>query len=829
MHQIKQNTRLSNTAVLLTAGVVIAGILLLLSLAAADALLEGWRLNYEVLHAVIETLGCMMALGIAAFLVMRQNREENAYMMPLACSVLIMGILDAFHACLSPSPEFFALRTFAQFSGALILILLWLPPRFIPQRIFDTLPRIVTAAAGLFAIVSLIFPEILPVMQTRTGPTELAQTFNFAAGILFLAAVGFFVCRARIDSTNASFLFAVFALMFAITGMASAFSEPFGASWWLLHMLRLTAYAAGFRYVALSSTFEFVRLATSEHTIKKLAALVASSHDAIIGQTLDGTINTWNAGASNTFGYEPGEVEGASISILVPLTRAAELCELTERVKNGENIEQFETLRRTKDDRTIDVSLTMSPIVDPDGNLEGISTIARDITARKKAEEAICAAREQAEKSNRELEKLNEQLQETARQANVTAREAMEASETKGRFLANMSHEIRTPMNAIIGLSEVLCEEEDLACDHRNHVELIHSSSKDLLQLINDILDFSKIEAGKLDIERIDCSLKQMVESIETLMRPAAAKKSLNFEISTAEDLPASVHTDPGRVRQCLINLVGNAIKFTETGCIRINVSKRITDDQPYIVFEVEDTGIGIPPERQKIIFDAFSQAESDTARKYGGTGLGLAVTKQLTELLGGGLSLTSTVGAGSTFTMTIPAGSCATNTTIEQHDSPSQTAPDELPSLEHTNFNGNVLVAEDSKTNQMLIRLLLEKIGLDVCIVENGDQAVETARSKEFDLIFMDMFMPELDGYEATTILRDAGLKTPIIALTADAMTGAERKCLDAGCDAYLTKPIDRAKLLQIARKYLQPDSDRDASKLQPVAREDNYSESDR
>jgi len=405
-----------------------------------------------------------------------------------------------------------------------------------------------------------------------------------------------------------------------------------------------------------------------------------------------------------------------------------------------------------------------------------------------------------------ELTAANRQLEASAERANLLAREAQAASEAKSEFLANMSHEIRTPMNGVIGFSEVLAESE-LTEEQRNHINLILDSGNCLLQIINDILDFSKIEAGKLDIEVIDCSLGRLLSSIDSQLRPQVEKKGLAFEIIQETNLPTRLRTDPVRVRQCLINLVSNAIKFTDDGHIKIRVSLRYINNKPYIRFDVEDTGIGIPLEKQKLVFGAFNQADGGTSRKFGGTGLGLAITKQLAHLLGGKLSLVSEVGKGSTFSLTVAAGV----ERLSEHWMRSGGLARELDSelqpptkLQDKRFTGRVLVAEDSKTNQVLIELLLKQMGLDVTIAQDGKEAVEKALSQSFDLILMDIQMANMDGYEATRALRRKGITVPITALTAHAMKGDDQKCIAAGCDGYLSKPIERGRLLQVLRKYL-------------------------
>ena len=413
----------------------------------------------------------------------------------------------------------------------------------------------------------------------------------------------------------------------------------------------------------------------------------------------------------------------------------------------------------------------------------------QDITKRKNAES--------------KLEQVNRQLESTIKETNRLAREAKMANAAKSQFLATMSHEIRTPMNAIIGFTDLLSEAK-FTKEQREYLNHIASSGQNLLRLIDDILDLSKIEAGKFDVEIDSCSLGQLLNSVESLVMSKAEVEGLKFKIIEEDGLPAQIRTDATRVRQCLVNLVNNAIKFTKKGHIYLKVSLQEMENAPFIRFDVEDTGIGIPNEKQNEIFGTFVQADSRTSREFGGTGLGLAISKRLAELLSGQLTMRSKVGKGSVFSLTIPAGLEVTKQPLldrQKIDSQAETIDKHVRQIE---LSGNILVAEDARTNQVLIKSLLKRLGLKVTIAEDGKQALQKAVSEQFDLIFMDIEMPNMSGYEATKAIRKKGLKTPIIALTAYAMKGDDKKCLAAGCDDYISKPIEQEKLLQILSKHL-------------------------
>ena len=400
--------------------------------------------------------------------------------------------------------------------------------------------------------------------------------------------------------------------------------------------------------------------------------------------------------------------------------------------------------------------------------------------------------------------------------------QAEDANEAKSMFLANMSHEIRTPMNAIIGFSEVLAEQE-MTSEQLGHVNIIRESGYNLLQLTSDILDLSKIEAGKFDIEIIDCQLGELFGNVESLMRPTATEKGIEFEVLTSDDLPVLVRTDPGRVRQCLVNLISNAIKFTKEGYVHLNVSLQQVDGkdgpEPYIRFDVEDTGIGIADDKQGVIFEPFTQADDSTTREFGGTGLGLTITKQLAGRLGGDLTLTSEAGKGSVFSLMIPAGLDVKEQPVYDRSDSIFEPVSEQEVLWEGRFKGRVLVAEDSPTNQMLIKLLLDKMGFEVTIVEDGIEAVNAATGQTFDLILMDIQMPNMNGYEATRAIRDKEITTPVIALTANAMKGDARKCASAGCDDYLAKPIEREKLVETIGRYVRSEGETLSKEIDSVS----------
>ncbi len=383
------------------------------------------------------------------------------------------------------------------------------------------------------------------------------------------------------------------------------------------------------------------------------------------------------------------------------------------------------------------------------------------------------------------------------------------ANLSKSAFLANMSHEIRTPMTAILGFAQNLLDLELPAAERLNNARTICRNGEHLLQLINDILDISKIEAGKLEVERIRCSPVQVVAEVQSLMQVGADAKRLPMHVEFIGRIPETIETDPTRLRQILVNLLGNAIKFTEAGSVRLVT--RIVEG-PALQFEVIDTGIGMTPAQLQRLFQPFAQADSSKTRRFGGTGLGLTISRRLAEMLGGTVTVNSASGEGSAFTVTIATGALdgiplldnPTQALTLKMESPSAPQPEDL------GLDCRILLAEDGPDNQRLITHLLRKAGAEVTVAENGRQAVEAALAAHnggnpFDVILMDMQMPVMDGYEASALLRAKGYRGAIVAFTAHAMASDREKCLAAGCDEYASKPIDRGQLLATIRRQLE------------------------
>jgi PAS domain S-box-containing protein len=509
-----------------------------------------------------------------------------------------------------------------------------------------------------------------------------------------------------------------------------------------------------------------------------LASIVQVSRDAIFAKGLDGIVTSWNHGAEMLFGYTAAEMVGSPIDLLVPPDRRNEEEELRGRVARGLGVEQQESVRLRKDGTLVDVSFTLSPIADGAGEITGIATICRDVTARNRAEAAL--------------------LEREAELA-MARDQALEASRLKSDFLANMSHEIRTPMNAVIGLTGLLLD-STLSGEQREYLGAVRSAGEALLEIINDLLDFSKIEAGKLRLEVMDFELCTVIDEVSDLLSADANEKGLELSTFVDPDAPAFVRGDPGRLRQVLTNLVGNAIKFSDHGEVAVRAhAGAVTPGATDLRFEVIDTGIGIPLEAQRHLFQAFEQVDSSASRRHGGTGLGLAISKQLIEMMGGRIGLESRLGGGSTFWFEVPLAVAST---------PQPKVVDRPDPLAHRREDGaRLLVAEDNPVNQLVAVRMLEKLGYRADVAANGSEAVDALMRIDYAAVLMDCQMPEMDGFEATREIRrrqSLGRRTPVIAMTAAAAEEDRERCFQADMDDYISKPVRTEDLGVVLAKWV-------------------------
>jgi PAS domain S-box-containing protein len=496
--------------------------------------------------------------------------------------------------------------------------------------------------------------------------------------------------------------------------------------------------------------------------------VVMSSSDWIWETDTGGSYTYLSGQIEALTGYTPEQLLGSDPLELMAVAERERIRDLLQPlIASHRPIVEMENWIETRAGTTICLLTNAVPRFDVRGNYLGYRGVHKDITARKQAEEAMSAARAQAETANR----------------------------AKSDFLAIMSHEIRTPMNGVLGMVELLSD-TPLQEDQQEYLQIIRQSGQALLGIINDILDFSKIEAGKMQLDPLPFDLEQTAGDVVKLLKPNADKDGIDLILAYHPDCPRAVVGDAGRLRQILINLVNNAIKFTHQGFVRISVTAlERTPDRCDIEIAVEDTGIGISEQDQQRLFEAFTQAESGTTRRYGGTGLGLAICRQLADLMQGEIALQSKPGEGSRFSLrlSLPLSQTAAEGT-------------EVAQRSISRYSGRVLLAEDIHANRMVAVSLLQRLGLAVDTVENGIEAVAKWRKHHYDLIMMDCQMPEMDGYQATVEIRalERDSRIPIIALTADDEERGRERRLDAGMDDYLAKPFQREELEQLLGRWL-------------------------
>lgn len=408
------------------------------------------------------------------------------------------------------------------------------------------------------------------------------------------------------------------------------------------------------------------------------------------------------------------------------------------------------------------------------------------------------AADEQLRQADRRLEEIAGELRKKNEELLLALAAAREAAETRTRFLAAISHEIRTPMTGVLGMAELLlCTA--LNPEQRHYAETIKEAAESLLRIVNDILDFAKIEAGRLELESVLFDLRLTLRAVTTVLLPQAHLKGVKVHTELAADVPRWVVGDPGRLRQVLINVAGNAVKFTERGWVRIRAEIAGCDGVRCTVrFRVDDTGIGIPEDLLEKIFDEFTQADASTTRRFGGTGLGLSIARRLVEMMGGEIGCNSKLGQGSSFWFTVP---------LVRGSEPLEVAPaGPMLFLSGAWRRRRVLVVEDNPVNRTIAVRLLAREGCEVDAVESGREAVEACQGCEYDLVLMDVHMPDMDGYEATRRIRareSPGRRTPIVAVTASSTQGDRERCLEAGMDDFVSKPFSAEVLRRLLERW--------------------------
>ena len=520
--------------------------------------------------------------------------------------------------------------------------------------------------------------------------------------------------------------------------------------------------------------------------LQRYQSLFDNAIEGVFQMSPDRRFVTANPAMARLLGYNSSrELLGRNPDVLETCIADERLRRLVvEQLEAKGTAKGIEARYLTRDGEERWATISLHTVYDADGkptHLEGTCIDATESHNRQRIER------------EREQERLEKEL-------------ARNSAEAKSQFLANMSHEIRTPLAAIIGYGETLLDPDLSETEKRSSAETVVRSGRHLLELVNDILDHSKIDANKLDVDIVSVNLPELLDEIRAFFAPRAREKGLDFSIICEYPLPEQILTDPTRLRQIIINLCGNALKFTEKGSISLVV--RCDHDQELLVVRVVDTGIGMKPEQLGRLFDPFAQGSAAISRQYGGTGLGLSISRRLAEMLGGSIRVNSTYGEGSEFELSIRTGPLGQVHFLRDASELSQRRR-AMPMVVAPRLSGRILCAEDNEVNQRLVSLLVSRTGAELVHVSNGAEALELALREPFDLILMDIQMPVMNGRDATAALREAGVNTPVIALTANVMSEDIADYRLAGCNEHLAKPIDKQRFFETLGRYLVVSSD--------------------
>ncbi|SEQ18074.1 PAS domain-containing hybrid sensor histidine kinase/response regulator [Thalassovita taeanensis] len=502
-------------------------------------------------------------------------------------------------------------------------------------------------------------------------------------------------------------------------------------------------------------------LRENQKEARKLSLVARHAMDSVIMSDPQGRVQWVNETFSRVTGYDFEEIRGKRPSEVLngPETSQDTADSIAAAISAG-TPHRAEILNYRKDGKKIWMETMLVPVLQEDGNTEMVVAIERDVTASKQHAAELAQAKIAAE----------------------------DGARAKSSFLATMSHEIRTPMNGVIGMADLLCE-APLSPEHHSYAATIRTSAEALLTIINDILDLSKLDAGRVELCQVDFNLRTCIEDVTKLLSPQAQSKGLFLTVETCV-ANTLINGDDGRLRQILLNVIGNAIKFTESGGVHVTTTEHETDAGPLVMITVLDSGIGIPADRLERVFDQFSQADAATTRRFGGTGLGLTISRMLAHAMGGDIKVSSPEGQGACFTLTFPMRAA----------SGTQTIYEPVPAILAEVAQGLVvLVAEDNKTNRLLVRKYLQDAPVSLFFAHDGHQAVEMTQTHQPDIIFMDMSMPGMDGLAATRAIRRECRRQPrIVALTANGFASDRQACLDAGMNDFLAKPVRKAQLLE-------------------------------
>ncbi|NRA70933.1 MAG: response regulator [Gammaproteobacteria bacterium] len=633
--------------------------------------------------------------------------------------------------------------------------------------------------------------------QTQFSNQLITRPYDVIPLLMFILAIPLFILLHRRSPSlfTASLCLTLLPDAVLEAHMAFGSSALFDNHFNIAHFLKIIAYLVPFIGLLLDYLKTNQRLIITEKQLIKergnaqtsslrMETILKTAADGIITINEKGVIQSFNQAASEMFKYQADEIIGNHFKKLIPsFTLSQQQTSIENFYESDKNGLMKEITAITSDGEEFIAELSLSKIV-----INKIVTYAgliRDITDQRKSEERMNIYAADLEWQKIALEDAIE--------------DAENANRLKSEFLANMSHEIRTPLNGVIGMTNLLLK-TPLESNQRRYAEIANSSAESLLNIINDILDFSKIEAGKMELENSSFNFRKLLEDTTDLFALKCQDKNIELTLSYASEVPQFVIGDSGRVIQIVVNLLSNAIKFTEKGTIKLNVN---SDVSSLIKISVEDTGIGIPIDKQQLIFEKFDQADASTTRKYGGTGLGLAICRQLSLLMGGQIGVESELNKGSSFWFTVDLPEDKQKSSISYV--PDHVKNDGQLNLQHT----HILLVDDNEINRIVVQEIIHQMGGRISCAINGVEAVALANKNHYDLILMDCQMPVMDGFEATAHIRNFECEQdktsiPIIAFTALAMVGDKDKCLKAGMNDYLTKPVSTVAMENVLQKWL-------------------------
>ncbi|MBF0383373.1 MAG: response regulator [Magnetococcales bacterium] len=715
---------------------------------------------HEPFHALLEGMGSIVALLVSLFIIiMRNNRQLHPKYIWVAAALLSMGLLDGFHAATRPGNTFVWLHSLATFLGGVTFTMIFLPENISSNHISRRFPYIIAIISVAIGLISVISTYLVPVMIQNQSFTTLATSLNIIGGVGFIFAWFHFAWGTNTEAMQGEqILLANHCLLFGVAGILFEFSILWDNNWWLWHIIRLAAYLILLFFFLKLFHLNIMRLRESEDRFRNL---VEASSDWIWELDCDANFIYASPGVKTILGYKPEELIGnMSWFDLMPLNEAYDMrAKFNLLVSSAKPFDNIINDLIHKDGHRLIMESSGRPFFDKNGSVAGFRGIDRDITERKQLEETLRQAKNQADAAN----------------------------SSKSQFLAIMSHEIRTPLNAIFGTIELM-KRMDLSSKVKEHVDTVHFTNQKLLGIIGDILDFSKVEEGKLELQFSNFSLHELLERLSALMRPKALEKGLELTLSTPVGLQGMLHGDAVRLQQILWNLVSNAIKFTQSGKVSITTKViQSCESTATLSFSVADTGIGIHKDKISVLFDPFVQIDTSKSRHHQGSGLGLAICRQLVQLMGGTISVESEQGRGSCFRFVL------------QFETVSAHCMSEHQMEIATPKQWSLLLVEDEEVNRNVVAKLLNSEGYMVIAAPGGKEAINLLATNHFDLVLMDLHMPEMDGLATTREMRRIqqfnNNQLKIVAFTGDVLDSVEKECREAGMDGIISKPIQIEK----------------------------------